>query len=157
MQPSKRATTFTLRRICGIGAIAAALAVQLAAPPVRAQLSGVLGTGQSGGSNPLGGLGGGLPSVTNAGPANTAGVLQYCVQNNYLSGSTAGSTKDALLAHVPGSSQSSDFTAGSSGLLQTGNGQNFDLGGDSGGSGGVKSQVTHKVCDLVLQHAKSLL
>jgi len=154
MQPSERAIHFTFVRICGVATIAAIL-VQFAAPPVQAQLSGVLGTGQGTGSNAL--LGGGLPSVNNAGPANTAGVLQYCVQNNYLSGGTAGSTKDALLAHVPGSSQSSDFTAGSNGLLETGNGQNFNLGGDSGGSGGIKSQVTHKVCDLVLQHAKSLL
>jgi hypothetical protein len=37
-------------------------------------------------------------------------------------------------------------------MLQTGNGQGYSLGGT-----GVKAQVTHKVCDLVLQHAKSLL
>ena len=62
------------------------------------------------------------------------------------------------LASVPstpsGASQSSSFQAGSSGLLQTGNGQSFNLGS---GSGGIQSQVTHKVCDMVLQHAKSLL
>ena len=41
------------------------------------------------------------------------------------------------------------------GLLETGNGQSFNLGG--GDSGGIKAEVTHKVCDMVLQHAKSLL
>jgi hypothetical protein len=130
------------------GAIAAIAALLLSAPSAQAQLPGGLG-------NTLGGLGGGLPSVAQSGAANTAGVLQYCVQNNYLSGGVAGPAKDALLGKVPGAGQSSDFMAGSSGLLQTGNGQSFNLGG--GDSGGLTSQVTHKVCDLVLQHAKSLL
>jgi hypothetical protein len=134
-------------RACGI---AAAFAIfQLAAPPVQAQLPGGLG------GDALGGLGGGLPSAAQAGPANTAGVLQYCVQNNYLSDGVAGPAKDALLGKVPGSGQSSGFKAGSSGLLETGNGQSFNLGG--GDSGGIKAEVTHKVCDMVLQHAKSLL
>ena len=136
------------RRVRGIAALAALAMFQLAAQPVQAQLPSGLG------GNALGGLGGGLPSVTQAGPANTAGVLQYCIQNNYLSGGVAGPAKDALLGHVPGASQSSGFQAGSSGLLQTGNGQSFNLGS---GSGGIQSQVTHKVCDMVLQHAKSLL
>ena len=136
------------RRVRGIAALAALAMLQLAAQPVQAQLPGGLG------GNALGGLGGGLPSVTQAGPANTAGVLQYCIQNNYLSGGVAGPAKDALLGQVPGASQSSGFQAGSSGLLQTGNGQSFNLGS---GSGGIQSQVTHKVCDMVLQHAKSLL
>jgi Protein of unknown function (DUF2501) len=121
----------------------------LAVPPVQAQLPGGLG------GNTLSGLTGGLPSVGQTGPANTAGVLQYCVQNNYLSDGVAAPAKNALLGQVPGASQSSDFKAGSSGLLQTGNGQSFNLGGGTGSD--VKSQVTHKVCDMVLQHAKSLL
>lgn len=156
MQPSKRGTNSALRRVCGITAFAALAMLQPVAPPVRAQLPGGLGSGQSGGSNAIGGLGGlsgGLPSVTQAGPANTAGVLQYCIQNNYLSDSVAGPAENELLGKVPGSGQSSDFKAGSSGLLQTGNGQNFNLGG----GGGIKSQMTQKVCDMVLQHAKSLL
>ena len=81
-------------------------------------------------------------------------MLQYCVQNDYLSGGVADTAKNDLLAKVPGAQQSSDFTSGSSGLLQTGNGQNYSL---SGLSGDLKSQVSHKVCDLVLQHAQSLL
>jgi hypothetical protein len=139
---------------------AAALAVlQLQATPVQAQmldqLKGAVGSGQSGGSGGLGGLAGGLPSVNQASPSNTAGVLQYCVRNNYVSGGAASSVKDSILNKVNGSKQGSndsEFKAGNSGLLQTGNGQNFSLSGD-----GVKQQVTHKVCDQVLQHAKSLL
>jgi Protein of unknown function (DUF2501) len=141
---------FTLKlRVCGIAAFAAIAMLQFSAPPVRAQLPGGLG------GNALGGLSGGLPSVTQAGPANTAGVLQYCVQNNYLSDGVAEPAKNTLLGQVPGAGQSSGFKAGSSGLLETGNGQSFNLGG--GDSGGIKSQVTHNVCDMVLQHAKSLL
>jgi hypothetical protein len=143
MQSSRRGKNSALRRICGIVAFAA-LALQLVGPPVRAQQLPLGG---------LGGLGGDLPSVTQAGPANTAGVLQYCVQNSYLSDGVAGPAKNALLGQVPGSGQSSDFKAGSNGLLQTGNGQSFNLGG----GGGIKSQMTQKVCDMVLQHAKSLL
>jgi hypothetical protein len=144
--------TFTFEfkfRACSIAAFGVISTLLLSVPPLWAQLPGSLG-------GALGGLGGGLPSVAQTGAANTAGVLQYCVQNNYLSGGVAGPAKDALLGQVPGAGQSSDFMAGSSGLLQTGNGQSFNLGG-GGDSGGLTSQVTHKVCDMVLQHAKSLL
>lgn len=155
MRSSPRGATSTLLRRACIASFTALALTQLLVAPAQAQLPGGLGTGQSGG-NVLGGLGevgGGLPSVTQAGPANTAGVLQYCIQNNYLSSGVAGTAKNALLGKVHGSGQtSSDFRGGSSGLLQTGNGQTFSLGG-----GGIKSQVTHKVCDMVLQHAKSLL
>jgi hypothetical protein len=119
------------------------------------QLKGAVGGGQTGGSSALGGLTGGLPSVGSASASNTAGVLQYCVRNNYVSGSSASSVKDSIVSKVTGSGQGtsdSGFKAGNSGLLQTGNGQNFSLSG-----GGMKDQVTHKVCDMVLEHAKSLL
>ncbi len=59
------------------------------------------------------------------------------------------------MGKLTGSGQSSNdsaFKAGNNGMLDTGNGQSYSLGGS-----GVKAQVTHKVCDLVLQHAKSLL
>jgi hypothetical protein len=113
------------------------------------QLKGAVGGGQSGG------LGAGLPSVDKAGPGNTAGVLQYCVQNNYVSGGAASSVKNSLMSKVAGPSDSG-FKAGSAGKLDTGNGQSYSLGG-GGDDGGMKDQVKHKVCDLVLQHAKSLL
>ncbi len=82
-------------------------------------------------------------------------MLQYCVRNNFVSGSAATSVKDSVVSKVTGSGQGandSGFKAGNSGLLQTGNGQSFSLSGS-----GVKEQVTHKVCDMVLEHAKSLL
>jgi hypothetical protein len=116
------------------------------------QLQNRLGTGQGAAG---GALGGAMPSVDNASPTNLAGVLQYCVKNNYLSGNAASSVKDSLLSKATGSSRGttdSQFNAGNKGLLETGQGQSLSLGG-----GGVKDQMTHKVCDLVLQHAKSML
>ena len=152
---------FLLKRIAvGVAVIGIFALPQLHGSPARAQLmdqlKGAVGGGQdSGGSNALGGLTGGLPSVSQASPSNTAGVLQYCVRNNYVSGGAANSVKDSILSKVTGSGQGtndSGFKAGNNGMLETGNGQNFNLSG-----GGIKEQVTNKVCDLVLQHAKSLL
>ena len=131
---------------------------QLAERPARAQLmdqlKGAVGSGQGGGA--LGALGGagGMPSVGHTGLSNTAGVLQYCIQNKYVGGG-ASSIKDSLMSKVTGSGKSdndSGFQEGSRGLLQTGNGQSYGLGG-----GGIKAQITQKICDQVLQHAKSLL
>jgi Protein of unknown function (DUF2501) len=96
--------------------------------------------------------GGGVPSVGQASPSNTAGVLQYCIQNKYVGAGDSSSVKNSLLSKVPGQTSDSGYQQGSSGLLQTGNGQNYSLGGD-----GVKAQLTQKVCEQVLQHAKSLL
>ena len=143
MPSSKHRVNSTFASVFAVAAIAT---LELAALPARAQLGSLGGL--------TSGLAGGLPSVTQAAPANLAGVLQYCVQNNYLSGGVADTAKDALLAKVPGAQQSSDFTSGSSGLLQTGNGKDYSL---SGLTGDLKSQISHKVCDLVLQHAQSLL
>jgi hypothetical protein len=140
--------------------LAALAALAMPGSPARAQLmdqlKGAVGSGQgSGTGGALGGLTGGLPSVSQASPGNTAGVLQYCVRNNLVSGSAATSVKDSVVSKVTGSGQGandSGFKAGNNGLLQTGNGQSFSLSGS-----GVKEQVTHKVCDMVLEHAKSLL
>jgi hypothetical protein len=134
--------------------VAPPLSGSIARAQLMDQLKGAVGGGNSGGGG-IGGLTGGLPSVAQASPGNTAGVLQYCVRNNYLSGGAATSLKDSLLGKMNGSGQHADdsgFKAGNNGLLETGNGQNFNLSG-----GGIKEQMTHKVCDLVLQHAKSLL
>ncbi len=146
--------TLVLIGVCG--------AVLLGGTPARAQLLNQLqnsmGSGQgsgSGGLGSLGGLGGGVPSVNNASPTNLAGIIQYCIRNNYLSGGAASSVKDSLLGKVTGSRQGSTdsgFSSGNRGLLETGQGQSFGLGG-----GGIKSQVTRKVCSLVLQRAKSML
>jgi hypothetical protein len=138
-----------------------AITLSLSAPGAQAQLLDQLksatGSGSSGsGGGMLGNLGGGgTPSVNQASPMNIAGLLQYCVKNNYLSGGSAASVKDSLVNKVTGSGKNtsdSGFQAGSAGMLESGNGQSVSLGG-----GGIKEQITRKVCDQVLQHGKSLL
>jgi len=151
-----RVSRYSLQKDAVGFAAVAVLAVALPTGTARAQLmdqlKGAMGGGNSGGG--AGGLTGGLPSVAQVSPSNTAGVLQYCVRNNYLSGNAASSLKDSLLGKAGGSGSHDDagFKAGNNGMLETGNGQNFSLSG-----GGIQEQVTHKVCDMVLQHAKSLL
>ena len=158
MRIIKLPSTTALRTVAiAIAALSAVALSQLPASPAHAQLldqlKGAVGSGS--GDSAMGGLAGGVPKVGQASPSNTAGLLQYCVRNNYLSGGGASSVKGSLLGKVTGSGnsrQDSGFQSGNQGVLQTGNGQHFKLGG-----GGIKQQVTHKICDLVLQHAKSML
>ncbi len=140
----------------GIAALGVIALAPLSMSPARAQLmnqlKGAVGSGSGGGG--AGGLGGGLPSVGQASPSNTAGVLQYCIRNNYVNGGSASSIKDSVVNKVTGSGKSTQdagFQSGNNGMLQTGNGKSFSLGGS-----GVKEQVSRKVCDMVLQHAKSM-
>jgi hypothetical protein len=129
----------------------------------NAQMSNMMqgmmgGGGSSSGGGMMGGMGGGmgLPSVGSASPNNLAGLLQFCVQNNYLGGTDASSVQSSLLSKYDGSAQppeqNSSFASGASGILNTGNGQSTTLGGS-----GIKAQITKKVCDMVLKHAQSQL
>lgn len=138
----------------------------------HAQLGDVLkqvgGGGDSGGSaggaggalGNLGGLGGALTggggsSLMPGSTGNVAGLLQFCIQNNYLGGASGGasSVKDALMGKLGGNASSdSGYTSGASGVLDAGNGSKLDLSG-----GGLKQQVTKQICDKVLTQAKSLL
>ena len=90
-----------------------------------------------------------MPAVGSNTMGNAAGVLQYCVKNNYLGGDAA-SIKDKLLAKVTGQpQQQTGFANGAKGLLQ-GDGKSFDLKSVSG-------KVKTKACDYVLKNAKSLI
>ena len=135
----------------GVGrvAVGAAMLVQLACLPALAQslndLTGALGKGG-------GGLG--LPVVDQASPGNVAGVLEYCVKNNYLGGD-ARSVQESLLGELGGVGEAEKqpgYEAGLGGLLETGGGDSFSLGGN-----GIQETVTEQVCDLVLEHAQSFL
>lgn len=135
----------------------------------HAQLGDVLkqvGGGDSGSSaggalGNLGGLGGaltgggGASSLMSGSSSNVAGLLQFCIQNNYLGGASGGasSVKDALMSKLGGNASSdSGYTSGTSGILDAGNGSKVDLSG-----GGLKQQVTKQICDKVLAQGKSLL
>jgi hypothetical protein len=142
-------------RIGGI-LIAALLPFQVA----QAQLGDVLKQGQQsglpGGIGGVGGLGSLLPgqSLTSGSIGNVAGLLEFCIRNNYLGGKTAASVKDSLVGKLPGRSPRADpgYDSGSRGILDGSDGGQLDLAG-----GGFKKQVTKQICDQILAQGKSLL
>lgn len=150
----------TLPRLVAASLLAAAL---FPAASAHAQLGDLLdkakGAGASSGSGAsgaLGGLGGALSgqSMTAGSTGNVAGILEFCIRNNYLNGNAASGVKDALMGKLPGGLAKSDsgYGDGAKGILNSASGNKLDLGG-----GGLKAQVTKQVCDTVLSQAKSLL
>jgi hypothetical protein len=137
-----------IRRLAAL-ALAAALPVLSA----NAQLEGVLGKGNQ--TDALKGLAGmtDMP-MTSGSVGNVAGLLQYCITNNYLGGDDPAAIKDKLLGKLPGGGQSRDpgYSDGMKGLLHGSNGESMDLG-----SGALKAQIAKRVCDAVLSQAKTFL
>ncbi|MCG7327647.1 DUF2501 domain-containing protein [Achromobacter sp. ACRQX] len=151
-------------------AVAAALiAAQCYAGAASAQwLDAVKGQMESQGSSTqsgttqggiLQGLGNSLPlsSLTPASAGNAAGVLEFCMKNNYLAGGDAQALKEKLMGKIGGGStqkakSDSGYLAGLQGLLNGSDGKSVDLSG-----GGLKEELTRKACDQVLKHAKSFL
>jgi hypothetical protein len=115
----------------------------------------------------LGDLAGGtdLSSLASGNAGNAAGVIEYCVKNNYLGGDAASSMKDKLMgkAGLGGENKDPGFADGANGMVQASDGKSIDLtklGGGAGGMAGVgdmKSKLTKKACGAVLDNAKSLL
>jgi len=127
-------------------------------PLTHAQLGNLLDQGKSSGAGgalgSLGGLSSGmsLDSLSSGSTSNVAGVLEFCIKNNYLGGG-ASSVKDGLMSKLGGSASSdSGYTSGAKGILDSGNGKQVDLSG-----GGLKEQLTKQVCDKILAQGKSLL
>ncbi|OWT65477.1 DUF2501 domain-containing protein [Candidimonas nitroreducens] len=159
--------TLNLRPACWAALLlfgAASVAQAQLLDSVKGALGGQQGSsasGSSGGaSSLLGGLGGSLggqsmPSLSSVGTGNITGVLTYCAKNNYLGGGDASSVQNKLLGQLGGAkSAQSDagYQQGLQGILGGNSGQKVDLGG-----GGLKQQITDKVCEQVLQYGKSLL
>lgn len=97
----------------------------------------------------------GLPNIGGNTASNAAGVLQYCIQNNYLGASGAASVKDKLLSKLDldgtqAQQQDTGYQQGLSGLLSGSDGSSFDLAT-------VKGNLKEKACDYVLENASSLL
>lgn len=98
-----------------------------------------------------GNLGLSMPSIGSSTMGNAAGVLEYCVKNNYLSADAAGGVKDKLLGAVTGQKpQETGYASGVQGMLQGSDGKSFSLDG-------INSQLKTKACDYVLANAKSLI
>lgn len=103
------------------------------------------------GSSIASGLGLAMPAMGASTMGNAAGVLQYCIKNNYLSGAGVESVKEKLLGTITGKKeQESGYASGASGLLKGTNGSSLNLVS-------LKSNLTEKACDYVLNNAKSLI
>jgi hypothetical protein len=112
--------------------------------------AGEAATSQGGGGSSLGNLGFKMPAIGSSTMGNAAGVLQYCIKNNYL-GSDAASVKDKLLARITGQKpQQTGFANGAKGLLKGGDGQTLNMKL-------LSSKVKEKACDYVLKNATSLI
>jgi hypothetical protein len=116
-------------------------------------LGGLLGGGAGGGSSALSALG--LGGLTGSGTAsNAAGVITYCMKNNYLNADKAAEVKNQLLGKLGLGQQEQPkdqgYQDGLMGMIKGNNGQSFSL--DK-----VKSNLKEKACDFVLDNAKSLI
>lgn len=128
---------------------------------LRGQIGGA--GGSSGGASALGGaLGGGADmsalsalGLTGSGTANNAaGVITYCMKNNYLNADKAAQVKNQLLGKI-GLGQKEEpkdegYLSGLSGMVTGSGGKSFSL--DK-----IKGDLKEKACDYVLDNAKSLL
>ncbi|ABM40743.1 DUF2501 domain-containing protein [Diaphorobacter sp. JS3050] len=119
-----------------------------------------------GGASPstLGGMlgGGAAPSALSAmglsgsaTPSNAAGVITYCMKNNYLNADKAALVKQQLLGKMGlGAAQpeprDEGYLSGLSGMVSGSNGKQFNLNR-------LKGDLKEKACDFVLDNASSLL
>ena len=120
-------------------------------------LGGLLGCGSGGsavgGSSALSALGRG--GLTGSGTAsNAAGVITYCMKNNYLNADKAAEVKNQLLGKLGLGQQEQPkdqgYQDGLMGMIKGNNGQSFSM--DK-----IKSNLKEKACDFVLDNAKSLI
>jgi hypothetical protein len=95
-----------------------------------------------------------MPSLDQVGTGNIAGVLEYCAKSKFLGGDASG-LKDKLVGQLGGQAKADadpGYQEGLSGVLGGQSGQDLNLNG-----GGLKKQLTEKVCDQVLTYGQSLL
>jgi hypothetical protein len=150
------------------------LAAALPAANSHAQLDSLLKKGGHGAeTKSMAGMAG--MSMTSGSIGNVAGLLKYCIGNDYLSGTNASAVQSMLMGKLPGSVQTKDpnYRDGEKGLLHATDGNTLDLNGGGSGSSGasgtagaigaagvggdVQAQLTKTACDTVLAQAKSFL
>lgn len=145
---------------CRIRGSAVLIAALSSVPVAHAQLGDLIKhkdvSGMSGGLGNAAGLSGALSgqSLTSGSLGNVAGLLEFCIKNNYLGGNKAASVKDSLMRKLPGGSSSSDsgYNSGAKGILSSSDGSQLDLS-----AGGLKKQATKQICDKILDQGKSML
>ncbi len=96
----------------------------------------------------------GMPAADSA--SNAAGLITYCVKNNYLNANKAEQVKAELLGKLGLSPQKKEepkdqgYLSGLAGMITGKDGQSFSM--DK-----LQGDLKEKACDLVLDNAKSLL
>lgn len=129
---------------------------------IGAAVFGVLaGLGLSGGAaaqlGDLKSLAGGadVSALASGSASNAAGIVEYCLKNNFLGADAAASVKDKLMEKVTGGGDNdkADYADGVKGLVRTGADQPVDIGK----LGEMKKSLTKKACESVLDHAKAFL
>lgn len=115
------------------------------------QQASSLGGGSTAASGMLSSLG--VPASGTAG--NAAGVITYCMKNNYLNPNKAEQVKTQLLGKLGVTPQQPapkdpGYLQGLGGMITGSNGQSFSM--DK-----LQGDLKEKACDLVLDNAKSLL
>ena len=135
---------------CGIGF--AVFSGALAAQGID-QLKDITGSGLGGAASSLGSL----SSIKTGSAGNAAGIIEYCMKNNYLSGDSASSVRDQLMGKITSSgdqpAQSNpDYINGSRGIVSGSAGQNVDLS-----MAGMKASAVKKVCETILEQGRSML
>jgi hypothetical protein len=114
-----------------------------------------------------GGMGGmDVSSLASGSAGNAAGVIEYCMKNNFLGGDASG-VKDQLMGKLGGEEKAKadpGYEEGVKGMLAGTDGKATDLsslGGGGGAAGGalgdMKGKLTKQACSAVLDNAKSLL
>ena len=111
------------------------------------------GSGLSGAASSLGSL----SSITSGSTGNAAGIIEFCMKNNYLSGDSASSVKDQLMGKLTGSAgqpaqSNPDYISGAQGIVTGSGGQSVDLS-----MAGLKAKAVKKACEKILDQAKSML
>ena len=107
-----------------------------------------------------------VSSLASGSAGNAAGIIEYCMKNNFLGGD-ASSVKDQLVGKLGGEEKAKEdpgYLDGAKGMLTGGDGKSTDLASLGGGGGAagnalgdMKGKMTEKACSAVLDHAKSLL
>ena len=96
----------------------------------------------------------GVPATDSA--SNAAGLITYCMKNNYLNANKAEQVKSQLLGKLGLSPQKKEepkdqgYLSGLSGMITGQDGQSFNM--DK-----LKGDIKEKACDFVLDNAQSLL
>jgi hypothetical protein len=142
----------TLRRAAWLTLPSCCVALSALSGVAHAQLGDMMKSAPTGAIGDISGMS--MSSLTAGSAGNAAGVIEYCMKNNYLNADSATSAvKDKLLGSVPGGTKDAGYSDGSRGVLSTSNGRQLDLSNTAA----MKAEVKKQVCDKILAQGKSML